>query len=267
MERAQRFAVGGADGRPRSSKACGRTTPGRSRCRRTTPGSRRATRRCRRRRATAASRATSRCPAGAGKFPAVLVVHENRGLNPYIEDVARRFARRELHRVRAGWPDLGRRLSRQRRGGRGGVPQGGRRRRCSRTSSPSAGWLKAHARLHRQVRRRRLLLRRRHLESARRADARSRRRGAVLRPPGRAPKTSRRSRRRCCSTTPATTRREQGLAGVRSGAQGEQQGRSPRYIYEGTQHGFHNDTTPRYDEAAAKLAWQRTLDFFNKHLR
>jgi carboxymethylenebutenolidase len=39
------------------------------------------------------------------------------------------------------------------------------------------------------------------------------------------------------------------------------------YIYPGTQHGFNNDTTPRYDEKAAKLAWQRTIDFFNKHLR
>ena len=39
------------------------------------------------------------------------------------------------------------------------------------------------------------------------------------------------------------------------------------YIYEGANHGFHNDTTPRYDEAAAKLAWQRTLDFFNKYLK
>ena len=39
------------------------------------------------------------------------------------------------------------------------------------------------------------------------------------------------------------------------------------YIYEGANHGFHNDTTPRYDEAAAKLAWQRTLDFFTKYLR
>jgi len=38
------------------------------------------------------------------------------------------------------------------------------------------------------------------------------------------------------------------------------------YVYEGTQHGFHNDTTPRYDEAAAKLAWQRTLDFFKEHM-
>jgi len=39
------------------------------------------------------------------------------------------------------------------------------------------------------------------------------------------------------------------------------------FMYDGAQHGFHNDTTPRYDEAAAKLAWQRTLDFFNKNLR
>ncbi len=39
------------------------------------------------------------------------------------------------------------------------------------------------------------------------------------------------------------------------------------YMYEGKQHGFHNDTTPRYDEAAAKLAWERTLSFFNKHLK
>ena len=39
------------------------------------------------------------------------------------------------------------------------------------------------------------------------------------------------------------------------------------YVYEGANHGFHNDTTPRYDEANAKLAWQRTLDFFNKYLR
>jgi carboxymethylenebutenolidase len=39
------------------------------------------------------------------------------------------------------------------------------------------------------------------------------------------------------------------------------------YIYPGTNHGFHNDTTPRYDEAAAKLAWSRTLAFFKEHLK
>jgi carboxymethylenebutenolidase len=39
------------------------------------------------------------------------------------------------------------------------------------------------------------------------------------------------------------------------------------YIYPGTQHGFNNDTTPRYDEAAAKLAWQRTVAFFRENLK
>ncbi len=43
--------------------------------------------------------------------------------------------------------------------------------------------------------------------------------------------------------------------------------RYERFLYPGTQHGFHNDTTPRYDAAAAKLAWQRTVDFFNKYVR
>ena len=40
-----------------------------------------------------------------------------------------------------------------------------------------------------------------------------------------------------------------------------------RHLYSGTQHGFNNDTTPRYDEAAAKLAWERTIAFFNQHVR
>ena len=39
------------------------------------------------------------------------------------------------------------------------------------------------------------------------------------------------------------------------------------FVYPNTNHGFHNDTTPRYDEAAAKLAWSRTLAFFNDKLR
>jgi carboxymethylenebutenolidase len=39
------------------------------------------------------------------------------------------------------------------------------------------------------------------------------------------------------------------------------------HIYPGTNHGFHNDTTPRYDKAAATLAWDRTIEFLNKTLR
>ena len=39
------------------------------------------------------------------------------------------------------------------------------------------------------------------------------------------------------------------------------------YIYPDVNHGFHNDTTPRYDKAAAELSWQRTIEFFNKYLK
>ncbi len=39
------------------------------------------------------------------------------------------------------------------------------------------------------------------------------------------------------------------------------------HVYPGANHGFHNDTTPRYDEAAAKLAWTRTIEFFERTLR
>lgn len=40
-----------------------------------------------------------------------------------------------------------------------------------------------------------------------------------------------------------------------------------RHLYAGTQHGFNNDTTPRFDAAAAKLAWERTIAFFRQHVR
>jgi carboxymethylenebutenolidase len=39
------------------------------------------------------------------------------------------------------------------------------------------------------------------------------------------------------------------------------------HIYENANHGFHNDSTPRYDEKMAALSWQRTIDFFNEHLK
>ncbi len=38
-------------------------------------------------------------------------------------------------------------------------------------------------------------------------------------------------------------------------------------MYAGVQHGFHNDTTPRYDEKAARLGWSRTVTFLNKYLK
>ena len=55
------------------------------------------------------------------------------------------------------------------------------------------------------------------------------------------------------------------MAGVRSRVESQQR-EYAGYIYPGTQHGFNNDTTPRYDEKAAKLAWQRTVDHFKQHV-
>jgi len=43
--------------------------------------------------------------------------------------------------------------------------------------------------------------------------------------------------------------------------------RYAQHMYPNVNHGFHNDTTPRYDKAAADLAWQRTIEFFNQHLQ
>jgi carboxymethylenebutenolidase len=40
-----------------------------------------------------------------------------------------------------------------------------------------------------------------------------------------------------------------------------------RFLYPGTQHGFNNDTTPRFEATAAKLAWERTVALFNANLR
>jgi len=39
-----------------------------------------------------------------------------------------------------------------------------------------------------------------------------------------------------------------------------------RHLYPGTRHGFHNNSTPRYAEEAAKLAWERTVAFYGEHL-
>ena len=38
------------------------------------------------------------------------------------------------------------------------------------------------------------------------------------------------------------------------------------HTYEGTRHGFHNNSTPRYNEVQAQLAWERTISFFKEHL-
>ena len=116
-------------------------------------------------------------PAGAtGKLPGVLVVHENRGLNPHIEDIARRLA---LDNFMAFAPDAlvpARRLSRRRGQGARALPEA-RSGQDARGLRRGRGVPQGAARLHRPGRRRRLLLRRRHRQHA--GDARAGSRGGV----------------------------------------------------------------------------------------
>jgi carboxymethylenebutenolidase len=204
-------------------------------------------------------------PAKAGKAPAVLVVHENRGLNPYIEDVARRFA---LANFIAFAPDGLTSV-----GGYPGDDQAGAAA-FRKVEAPkmfedfvaSAEWLRGHALgtgkfgvvgfcfgggICNQ-----LAVRMPDLGAA--APFYGRQAGAADVPKIKAP---------------LLLHYAGNDAGVNAGWPAYEEALKANnktytaHIYENTQHGFHNDTTPRYDEAAAKLAWQRTIEFFNKYLR
>ena len=202
-----------------------------------------------------------------GKLPGVLVVHENRGLNPHIEDIARRLA---VENFVAFAPDALTPL-----GGYPGDEDKARelfpkldQAKTREDFVAAAAFLKARPECTGKRRRGGLLLRRRHREHAR--DARAR----ISAPP--------------CRSTAAQPdaadvpkikapllihyaendeRINAGLARITKRRSRRTRSTYTAYIYPGTQHGFNNDTTPRYDEAAAKLAWQRTVEFFNKHLR
>ena len=201
----------------------------------------------------------------AGKLPGILVVHENRGLNPHIEDIARRLA---LDNFVAFAPDALFPL--------GGYPGSEDEARAlfpkldqAKTREDfiaAAGWLKARPECTGKygavgfcygggvV----------NMLATGLPDL-----GAAVPFYGSAPPTEDVARikaplmvqsaevdERINASWPAY---EAALkaAGVRY----------ERYLYPGTQHGFNNDTTPRFDAAAAKLAWQRTVDFFNRNLR
>jgi carboxymethylenebutenolidase len=204
-------------------------------------------------------------PAAAGKHPAVLVVHENRGLNPYIEDVARRLA---VANFLAFAPDGLTSV--------GGYPGDDEKGAAAfrQVNGPkmfedfvaAAEWLKGRPESTGKI-------------------------GVVgfcfgggicnqlaVRMPDLAAAAPFYGRQVNADDVPKI--KAPLLLHYASNDQGVNQGWPAyeaalkannkvytAYVYENTQHGFHNDTTPRYDEAAAKLAWQRTLDFFNKYLR
>ena len=174
---------------------------------------------------------------------------------------------RQLHGVRARCAHLGRRLPGRRCKGRGDVQQG-RQRKKTEDFVAAAHVAEGASRLHRKDRRHRLLLRRRDFEYAGRA-ARSRSGGgrAVLRRPAAAadiPKIKAailvhhgELDTRLAATWPAYDAALKAAGVPHEG-----------YIYPGAVHGFNCDATPeRYNKAAADLAWQRTIDWFNKYVR
>jgi carboxymethylenebutenolidase len=206
-------------------------------------------------------------PANAsGKLPGVLVVHENRGLNPYIEDVARRlgtqnfiaFAPDGLTSV-GGYPndeDKGRELF-----------QKVDREKMTQDFEASARWLKARADCSGKLGVVGFCF------GGGIANTLAVRMGADLAAAvpfyGSQPAAADTVKIQAPLLIHYAALDERINAGwpAYEKALQENQKSYTAYTYEGTNHGFHNDTTPRYDEAAAKLAWQRTLDFFNKSLR
>ncbi|HEY7172047.1 MAG TPA: dienelactone hydrolase family protein [Vicinamibacterales bacterium] len=200
-----------------------------------------------------------------GKLPGVLVIHENRGLNPYIEDVARRFA---VERFIAFAPDGLSSL-----GGYPGDDEKGAAmfRQVDGTKMmedfvASAEWLKKHPNCSGKIAAigfcfgggivNQLAVRLPDLAA-----------GAPFY--GRQPNADDTAKIKAPLMLHYAGNDQginQGIAAFEEALKKNNKTYT-KYVYEGTQHGFHNDTTPRYDEAAAKLAWQRTLEFFNKNLR
>ena len=203
-------------------------------------------------------------PRAASKpLGSVLVIHENRGLNAHIEDVARRVAIAGYRALARRFPVARRRNARRpgrgARGDRQARPRSVRRRR-GRYAQPA----QKPARRQRQSGRGRLLLGRRDGQPDRgRRRPLARRRSAVLRP---SPRSVARAPGRGGDAAPLcrpgrTGERDRPALG--RGASRRRQERRSRHVYPGVNHAFHNDTSAeRYNADAAKLAWERTLAFF-----
>lgn len=204
-------------------------------------------------------------PAGQGPYPAVLVIHENRGLNPYIEDVARRLA---VEGFLALAPDGLSPL-----GGYPGNDDDGRAMQAKldqqklRTDMLNgARFVKAHA----------LSTGKlgvtgfcwgggttNWLATVMGADMQA---GAPFY--GAAAETASVPKIKAPLLIHYADKDER-INAMRPAFEAALKDAGvpfEAHVYPGTQHGFHNDSTPRYDEAAAKLSWERTLGFFRKHL-
>ena len=204
-------------------------------------------------------------PAGNGPFPAVLVVHENRGLNPYVEDVARRVA---VEGFLALAPDGLFPV-----GGYPGNDDDGRALQAALDPAElradmlnSARFLKGH-----KLSSGKLGVTgfcwggstTNYLATALGADLRA---GVPFYGAAAAtaevPKIKAALLLHFAETDPAIN----GMWPAYEAALKAAGVRYEAFQYPGTQHGFHNNSTPRYVEAAAKLSWERTVAHFKKHL-
>ena len=131
----------------------------------------------------------------------------------------------------------------------------------------AADYLKTRPDSQRQDRRGRLLLRRRHCQHVCRAHARPRGRGAVLRRPARAPRSAAKIKAPLLIHYAGNDERINAGWPAYEDALKANGVKYEMFMYPNTQHGFHNDSTPRYDEAAAKLAWSRTVAFFKANVK
>ena len=204
-------------------------------------------------------------PAGSGPFPAVLVIHENRGLNPYIEDVARRAAVEGFVALApdglfpvGGYPgndDDGRTLQAK-------LDQAKLRTdmlnsaRFLKTHPLSTGKLGATGFCWGGSTVNFLAVT---LGADLQAGAPFY--GAAAETAG-VPKIKAPLLIHYAETDPRINEMWPAFEAALKAAGLPYQA----YIYEGTQHGFHNNSTPRYNEAAAKLAWERTIACFKKNL-
>jgi carboxymethylenebutenolidase len=204
-------------------------------------------------------------PAGNGPFPAVLVIHENRGLNPYVEDVARRAAVSGYLALApdglapaGGYPgndDDGRTLQ-------SGLDQA----KLRQDMVNSARYLKSHALSNGKlgavgfcwgggmVN---------NLAVALGADLNA---GVPFYGAAPAAADVAKIKAPLLIQYAGNDDRINGMWPEYEAALKANKVSYQKFTYEGVQHGFHNNSTPRYNEAAANLAWERTLAFFKEHL-
>ena len=201
-----------------------------------------------------------------GKLPTVIVIHENRGLNPYIEDVARRFAAANFIAFAPdGLTSAGGSPGDDEKGGK--LFQGVDRAKMTEDFLAVAKWLKSHKDGNGKLGSVGFCF------GGGITNTLAVRLGSDLNAGapfyGGQPKAEDVPKIKA----PLMLHYAGNDARVNAGWPPYEEALKANkvtytaYIYEGTNHGFHNDTTPRYDEAAAKLAWQRTLEHFNKYLR